>query len=238
MSMRAGGPFSRAGGPLSLLAVVAASLALAPAAAQATAGNAAATHAYLQANYALVRVARAHLAASEAEPLRVLAQVRQECPQAGAGSPQNTESTQVSDEIIGAIVIAAAQPDVQAIETFIHAVSGLHWSSGAATSAVRAYAGDLKTVLGLGTPNLCADVKAWAAGGYRTLPASIAGFSSKFMPAWVALGYLPKQLAAFESAADRALARRCEPLEELLTEGETRAVAHYGDIMNALEISP
>jgi hypothetical protein len=58
------------------------------------------------------------------------------------------------------------------------------------------------------------------------------------MPAWVALGYLPKQLGAFESSADRAVARRCEPLEELLTEGEARAVAHYGEIMDTLEISP
>ena len=91
-------------------------------------------------------------------------------------------------------------------------------------------------MLGLGTPNLCADVKAWAADGYRALPASIVTFSGKFMPAWVALGYLPKQLGASESSADRALARRCEPLEELLTEGEARAVAHYGEIMNTLEI--
>jgi hypothetical protein len=227
----------RAGGPLLLLAV-AAGLAVAPTAAQAASGNAAATQAYLQANYALVRVARAHLATSEAEPLRVLAQVRRECPLAGAGSPQNPESTEVSNEIIGAMVIAAAQPDVQAIDAFMRSVSGLRWSSRGLTSAVHTYAGDLKTVLGLGTPNLCADVKAWATDGYRALPTSIVAFSGKFMPAWVALGYLPKQLGAFESSADRAVARRCEPLEELLTEGEARAVAHYGEIMDTLDISP
>jgi hypothetical protein len=228
----------RAGGSLLPLAVIAASFAVVPTAAQAAAGNAAATQAYLHANYALVRFARSHLATSEAEPLRVLAQVRQECPLAGAHSPQSPESTEVSNEIIGAMVISAAQPDVQAIGAFIRSVSGLHWSSRGLTSAVRTYASDLKTILALGMPNLCADVKAWAADGYRALPASIATFSSKFMPAWVALGYLPKQLAASESSADRALARRCEPLEELLTEGEARAVAHYGEIMNTLEISP
>jgi hypothetical protein len=227
----------RAGALLPLLAA-AATVAVATPAAQAASTDAAATQAYVQANYALVRVARAHLATSEAGPEHVLAKVRQECPLAGAGSPQDPESTQVSNEIIGAMVISAAQPDLQAINTFIHAVSGLRWSSRGLTSAVHAYAGKLKTMLSLGTPNLCSDVKAWAADGYHALPASIATFSSKFIPAWVALGYLPKQLTRFESSGDRTLARRCEPLEELLTEGETRAVEHYREIMNALEIYP
>jgi len=220
------------------LPAAAAGLAIAPQAALAGSGNAAATQAYVQANYALVHVARSHLAASEAEPLRVLAQVQRECPRAGLGSPQDAESTQMSDEVIGAMVIAAAQPDLQAIRTFIHSVSSLSWSSRALTSAVRSYAGKLQTVLGLGAPNLCGEVKAWAADRFRALPASTVAFVGRFMPAWVALGYLPAQLARYESSGAKTLASRCEPLEELLTEGEARAVAHYGDIMNTLEINP
>jgi hypothetical protein len=220
-----------------LLAIVA-GLAGVPPAALAASGNAVATQSYLQANYALVRVARSHLAASEAAPLQVLATVQRECPLAAAGSPQNPESTQMSDEVIGAMVIGAAQPDLQAIKAYISAVAGLSWSNHALTSAVRAYAGDLKTVLSLSAPNVCGEVKAWAADGFHTLPASTVAFVAKFMPAWVALGYLPAKLAAYESSAQKRVARRCEPLESLITEGEARAVAHYGEIMDALEVHP
>ncbi len=58
------------------------------------------------------------------------------------------------------------------------------------------------------------------------------------MPAWVALGYLPPQLAPYESGAARALADRASPLEQALSEGEARAVEHWGDIMNTLMIWP
>jgi hypothetical protein len=215
-----------------------AGLSLAPAGALAASGDTAATQAYLQANYALVRVARGNLASSEAAPLHVLAQVRRECPLAGAGSPQDPESTQMSDEVIGAMVIAAAHPDIPAIKTFIRSVDGLSWSNRGLTSAVHVYAGKLETLLSLGAPNLCGDVRAWAADGYRSLPASTVAFVGKFMPAWVALGYVPPQLRPYESAATKPLVGRANYLEEQLTEGEARAVEHWGDIMNELVLNP
>jgi hypothetical protein len=227
----------RVGVVLSTLAL-AAGVAGMPPAALAASSNAAATQRYLQANYALVRVARSHLAAAEAAPLQVLAKVQQECPLAAADSPQNPESTQMSDEVIGAMVISAAQPDLQAIRTFVRTVDGLSWSNRAVTSAVHAYAGKLETLLSLSLPNLCGEVRAWAADGFHTLPANTVAFVAKFMPAWVALGYLPAKLSAYESSGQRSLAHRCEPLESLITEAEARAVAHYGAIMNTLGVHP
>jgi hypothetical protein len=200
--------------------------------------NAAATQSYVRDNYGLVRLARTHLASAEAGPLHVLAQVRAECPRAGAGSPQNPDSTQMSDEVIAAMVVSAYKPDLSAIRTFIGAAGALSWGNHSLTSAVRGYIGDLKTILSLPAPNLCGDVKAWAASGYGTLPASTVTLVAKFMPAWVALGYLPAQLAPYESAAARSLARRSLPLEEALTEGEARAVEHWGAIMDTLELWP
>jgi hypothetical protein len=213
-------------------------LAWAPAQASAGASNAAATQTYVQANYALVHVARSNLSTSEAGPLKVLAQVRRECPGVGAGSPEDTESTQMSNEVIGAMVVAAAKPDLQAIRTFVHAVAGLSWSSRSLTSKIHRYVADLKTIFSLSAPNLCGDVKAWASDGFRSLPASTVSFVAKFLPSWVALGYLPAQLSGFESAGSRALAARARPLEQQLTEGEARAVEHYGQIMNELTIWP
>jgi hypothetical protein len=220
-----------------LLLAIAAALACVPSTALA-ASNVTAAQSYLQADYALVRVADSHLATSEAAPLHILAQVQRECPLAGASSPQDPESTQMSDEVIGAMVTSAAQPDLVAIKTFVRAISGLSWSSRGLTGAVRAYAGKLKTLLSLAVPDLCGDVKAWAASGFQTLPASTVAFVGKFMPAWVGLGYVPAQLARYESAQARALARRADALEEALSEGEARAVEHWGDIMNALVLNP
>jgi hypothetical protein len=222
----------------SLLVSTAALAVMAGAPAQAGASNASATQAYVQANYALVRVARSNLATSEVGPVKVLGQVRRECPGVGAGSPEDTESTQMSNEVIGALVVSAAKPDLRAIGTFVHAVAGLSWSSHSLTSQIHRYVANLKTILSLPAPNLCADVKAWSTGGFHSLPAHTVSFVAKFLPAWVALGYLPSQLSGFESSGARALAGRAKPLEQQLTEGEARAVEHSGQIMNALTIWP
>jgi hypothetical protein len=200
--------------------------------------SAATTQAYVQANYAGLKVVISHLATSEAAPLHVLAQVQRECPGAGMGSPQDPESTQMSNEVIGTIVLSAVQPDLAAEKTFVRAVAGLSWSNGAITRSVRGYTSDLKTLVGLSVPNLCGDVKAWAADGYHSLPASTVSFAGKFMPAWVSAGFLPPQLASYESGATRALAHRCEAMEQEVAEAEARAVEHWGDIMNTLNLWP
>src|SRR5271168_2273145 len=109
--------------------------------------NTSSTQSYVQDNYALVRAARTHLAAAEAGPLHVLAQVRAECPKAGAGSPQNPDSTQMSNEVIAAMVVSAYKPDLSAMRAFIGAASALSWGNHSLTSAVRGYIGDLKTIL-------------------------------------------------------------------------------------------
>ncbi len=220
------------------LATAGAALALAPASSPASSSDVASTKAYILANYALVRTARSHLATSEAAPLGILAQVRRECPQAAADSPQDSESTQLSDEVIGAMVIAAARPYLPAIRGFIHTATRLHWSNSRLTRAVQAYAGKLKTLSTLAPPELCADVRAWAAGGFHTLPASTVRFDQRFMPAWVALGELPGQLAAYESPEQRSLVRRSSELEVELTDGEARAVESWGQIMNELMLNP
>jgi hypothetical protein len=210
----------------------------APSGAVAASGDAAATQAYVRANYSALRVAISRLAAAEAAPLHVLAQVRGECPGAGARSPQNGESTQMSDEVIGAMVLGAAQPYREAIATYLAAVARLRWSDPGLTRAIRAYAADWKTLLALPAPNLCADVRAWAADGFHALPASTVTFVAKFMLAWVGAGFLPAQLGRYESAATKALAARSERLEEQVSDAEARAVEPWGRIMDALEIWP
>ncbi len=210
---------------------------LQPATATAAGGDAAATSAYLRANYELLRVARSHLRVSEAAPRGILGQVRRDCPQAAANSPQNEQSERLSDELIGNMVIVAGKPDLSAIRSFIGAVSGLHWSNARLTSTIRSYAAKLKVMVGLSAPDLCGDIRAWAASGFTTLPSATVNFDRVFLANWVALGLQPKSLDRYEGSAERGIARRSAQIEAELTDGEARAVETWGNIMNELVLN-
>ncbi len=211
-------------------------LALIPAVAQASDRSSA--EAYLRANYQLVRAGHANLGISIAGYKSVLSKVRRECPRAAAGSPQDPESTELSNEVIGTMVLTAGKPDRPAIQAYLRAVSGLRWSSGSLTRAVSSYATKLRRLYGLAVPDLCGDVRAWAASGYKALPASTVAFDKVFYPNWVALGLVPSGLARLASGQSRALARGAGRFEYQLTNVEAQAVETWGDVMDELELNP
>ena len=221
-----------------LAASLAAGLGDGPLVASADASNSSATSAYIAANYSLVRTARSYLRRAEAAPLEVLAQVTRECPLVGEASPENAQSTELSDEVIGAMVIAAYHLDVPGLRSFINRVRGLSWSNSHLTSAVRAYAAKVQVLANLAPPHLCADIRSWKLSGFQTLAPTTVSFDAKFLPAWVALGLVPSSLRAYESSAEAGIVARSNTLEEELTEGEARAVESWGKIMNELEIQP
>jgi hypothetical protein len=209
-----------------------------PVAPAAAASDAAATQTYIQANYRLVSSAGGRIATGESILRNTLEAVRRECPHAAIGSPQDAESTQLSNEVIGAMVTASIHPDLGAIRDYLRAVSSLRWSSGALTNAIHGYASQLKTLASLPQPKLCADVRSWAASGFKTLPAGTVAFDAKFMPSWVALGELPSSLSRFESGGERSLVSRSMQRETELTDFEARAVETWGKIMSALDLNP
>jgi hypothetical protein len=221
--------------PAAVGAIAAVLLAL-PVSALASGRDTAATQAYIDANFALVHAAAGNIRRSEAALEAVVAQVRGACPNAAASSPQDHDSEQLSDEVVGAIVVAGTQPNITAIKAFIRAAAGLRWSSRALTSTVRAYTHKLQTLSALAPPNLCADVRSWAASGYQTLPAGTVRFDALYTPVWVALGELPAALRSFEGPQDRGLVRTINQLENEITEFEARAVERYGEILDALEL--
>jgi hypothetical protein len=224
------------------LALLAASLvvglAAGPAATTAAASNASATSAYVAANYSLVRTARSYLRRAEAAPLAVLAKVTRECPLVGEASPQDPQSTELSNEVIGAMVVAAYHLNVPGLRSFIGRVKGLRWSNSHLTRAVRAYAAQVQVLANLSPPDLCGDIRAWKLSGFQTLPATTLSFDAKFMPAWVALGEVPSSLRPYETPAEKSVLAHSNTIEEELTEGEARAVESWGKIMNELEIQP
>jgi hypothetical protein len=196
------------------------------------------TRTYIQANYALVHYAAMRLGTARSLLDAVLNRARADCPSAAAGSPQNPQSTMVSYEIIGAMVLAAyhaAQPEITA---YIRLAARAHWSSRTVTSSIHAYAGKLTTLSTLPAPNLCADIRAWATSGYTSLPASTVRFDQRFVPAWVPLGEVPAQLASYERPDERGTLRRSSQFEEKLTNFEAGAVETYAMLMNALAVNP
>ncbi|HEX5225917.1 MAG TPA: hypothetical protein VFW29_12385 [Solirubrobacteraceae bacterium] len=210
----------------------------APVPALGASGNAGATQAYVQADLRLVNSAAGKIHLGESIISGVLAQVRRECPHSAAKSPQDPQSTDLSNEVIGTMVISAIRPVLGPIHQFLGSVSHLHWGSSAASRGVRSYVGQLKAMAGLSVPKLCADVRGWAASGYKTLTADTVSFDRVFVPSWVAVGAIPGALSAFESGATRGLARQAGRRESQLADFEAREVERWGDIMNVLELNP
>jgi hypothetical protein len=222
---------------VALPVAAAACLAAGPAAAIASPADVAATQSYIHANYTLVHSARARVPSSEAGLAGVLAQVRSECPKAAARSPQDRDSEQLSDEVVGAIVVAGVRPDLAAVQGFIRSTGRLHWSSHGLTRTIQSYTGKLKKLSVVAAPNLCADVKAWVASGYQTLPASTVSFDAQYTPVWVALGELPSSLKPFEGPQEKGMLARSNAIESQLTEYEAGAVETYAEILDTLGLN-
>src|SRR5271154_2374805 len=223
-----------------LLCASALALACAPASAPASSGNAASTQKYIQANYTLVRAGTAKLGAVRVALRNTRAQIERECTNAALNSPQNPESTELSNEIIGAIVLAAYRTGIPAGNAYIRAAGGLRWSNSKLTRTISSYVGKLKVLRALALPNVCADVRAWVSSGYRTLTQSTVRFDQQFMPNWVAIGELPTQLLApYVASNQRSLLRSSNQLEWQLTEFEANdGVNTWSAIMDALGVSP
>jgi hypothetical protein len=198
----------------------------------------AASHAYLEADYRLVRSGTSMLPRIERAVHGVLGQVSRECPGAGTGSPQNAQSTQMSNEVIGAMVLAVVALDKPAGRRFLAETRGLKWPDRALTRTVRAYSSNLAALLATPAPNLCSDVRAWGAGGFTALPATTLQFAPRFMTNWVSLGDLPGALSRYAAPSDRALIARTQHLESMITDLEAREVETWGEIMNTLELWP
>jgi hypothetical protein len=223
------------------LAVVTASLialASVPAPALATSGDASATQAYVRANYALVSSAHAKIARAEAILQSLLRGVRSECPKAAAGSPQNTDSEALTFELVGEMRLAATRPNAGAVAKFARTVAALHWSNAKLNSAVGAYSAQLRKQSVLAVPDICPEVRAWAASGFQTLPAGTARFNNA-MGEYVAMGMMPTRLIApYVTPAQRSLIKRTRHLEEDISEVEAFAVETWGSIMDALLLNP
>lgn len=209
-----------------------------PSCALASSADATNAHAYLEADFALMKYADAHIPQAEAAIAGVVRQNRNECSQAAAESPENDDSEQLSNEVIGAIVTSVVKAGLGEARHFVRSVAPLRFSNRGLNRAIHSYAAKVKVLTTLAAPHVCADVKAWTASAFKTLPAATVAFDKVFMPAWVGAGELPASLKPYEPASDRSLVSRTIRLEEKWEDFEAREVESWGAIMDLMVLQP
>jgi hypothetical protein len=148
----------------------------------------AATRAFLSALYAYERSLVADAPASTAAVEALASKIGGECPGVLAGAPapeppfssapqapearkKSRQLRRLQSEISFALSRAYSEAGQPAALAMAAAIRELRWSDGRITRAVAAFAGELASRLSIPPPAVCADLKAWVASGYKTLPA-------------------------------------------------------------------
>jgi hypothetical protein len=131
--------------------------------------------------------------------------VGRQCPGILDRAPMNGAAAQaMGGEVSGAVAVQLLGPARSAMLGFVHTVGGLLWSNPSVARAVGKFAGAVQAYAGLTSPNVCADLRAWAASGYRTVPASTRAFNFDVNAdaSQQATAIPTGALAAYETATD------------------------------------
>ncbi len=186
-------------------------LALTPAPAGATSRDAASTHAYLTAGYALLHTAVSTWPAVERNIHKLSLRLHAECPDAGAGSPENEEAQKLTFEAAGALWAVGYRTDTASIHAYSNIVKRLTWSNPAITRDAHRLATGLLEMATLKVPDLCADVRAWRANGFGAMPADVEPYDRHVEA--IDIHEIPRRLLTpYVQPADKPLRRRMEHL--------------------------
>jgi hypothetical protein len=192
--------------------VAVAVLAASPApAGAASSTDVAATHAYVEAaNVALSAVVKTWPKV-EASVRKLDARFQAECPHVGAGSPQSEEEQKLAHEVAGALWATGYHTDAAIERRFVRAIGRLHWSNPTVDRYARGLVTSLNAMVALQIPNVCADVRSWAADGYNAVPASTAAYASHVDS--IEIKEIPRNLlVAYARPGDKGLIARTERL--------------------------
>ena len=197
-----------------------------------------ATHAYLLAHQRLVTALLRDTIAARGPEGTAAAQIARECPGVVSGMPHEppldpfpalpplargenarlSEQKQTIEEELGAAVSRAGNSVFRpAHEAYDAEVLPLAWSNPAIASEVRTDATSGLEASFAPAPPFCADARAWAQSGYRTLSAASREFQTSQTvqrnSGRVEAGSLSALLKPFENRPDLALMRKTEALE-------------------------
>jgi hypothetical protein len=223
-----------------LLVCASVAFALTPPAALAKSADVAATQALARATNTLVSAAGPDIPKGLAAVKSFAYQVAAQCPGVAARSPQDHDSEQLDNEVIGTMTVVGYRTAAAPIAAFAHAVEGLHWSNPRLTRAVRTFARKLKGLSTLAVPNLCTDVGGWVSSGYTTLPPSTVQFDRSYSAVDVEAEETPliiRLAMPYATPGDFSVLRRVERLEAQLGEAEAHAVEYYSHLMDSIDLS-
>jgi hypothetical protein len=151
-----------------------------------------------------------------------------------AEGERSRQSRQLGDlKLELSLVLAGSRTQAgrEAALALIHALTPLKWSNRRITLFLHLTVEDVQEELDIPAPPVCADMKAWVASGYKALSSAskeVQGRSETLLKRSFELLALviqgatqpfPKNLAPYENAADRALARHSEALIVQLKKG-------------------
>jgi hypothetical protein len=154
-----------------IIAVLA--LALTPATAGAASQDVASTHTYLEASYKVLHAAVSTWSKVEASIHTLDLRFHSECPDVGAGSPQNEEDQKLSYEAAGALWATGYHTDAAIVHAYVKTVNRLTWSNPQITRDAHRLTRGLQEMTELQVPNICADVRAWGANSFGPAPANV-----------------------------------------------------------------
>ncbi len=136
----------------------------------------AATRSYLRTEVAFFRtvVVNSHLGARAGDEL--VGHVAKECRGVASGAPRGEAAEEAEDkmreEALDALVLVVVSPDLAAERQAAVTLGRLHWSSRKLTVLVHRRARIEAATSALALPDLCGDLKEWAASGRVTSPAA------------------------------------------------------------------
>jgi hypothetical protein len=215
-----------------------------PVATAASSSDAQATHAYLVAQYRLATALLHKAGAARGAESAAAAQIGRECPRVLAGVPEGPSLQQlpvlsarargenarlskqrqtIEEELSSAVGWLGNSVTRPAEEAYVAEVRQLSWSNPAITSALQAATTAKLEVISAPAAPFCADARAWAESGYRSLSAasreleaSRAARSNSDQEPERSLGVL---LKPYETASDRALVRKTNAVHSQLLNG-------------------
>ena len=213
--------------------------------------DAAATRAYLQADYAYVQANMTSLPTVRVALEGLTNRIAGECPGVMKGAPspfglpnegsepppsarrfaelrrEEDQASTLQSELASALGVAVSQADRQEALVFVGAVTPLSWSDPTVAILVHERVAELQERLGQALPDVCADMRAWVASGYRTLSPATKEYRAKQEARRAAIvtiagGHLvlaprptlEQLLARYENAVDRALIARARRLAQ------------------------
>jgi hypothetical protein len=192
-----------------LIAVFA--VAFAPATADASSRDVASTHTYLVASYKVLHAAVSTWSTVEASIHRLDLRFHAECPDVGAGSPQNEEDQKLSYEAAGALWATGYHTDAAIVHAYVKTVNRLTWSNPKITRDAHRLTRGLQEMTELQVPNICADVRAWGANSYGAAPANVKQYDEHVEN--IEIHELPRSLLVpYVQPSENSLRKRVEHL--------------------------